>query len=185
MTTEVPTKPTRETWRDWEPIGAPEPNELLTRDELLSRLQAEGVTVSADDLRNWQLAGVIPYGERRWHAGATRVLYPAWMVGTVRNLRRLQGEGYKLGQIGPQLRVLRGLARYHENPTPTPEDDHPWDLDDVRQRLLAVAEGHQRRRGTLPSRVEAALDLASPSQLVVRLYDDRGHPLTFVVPPEG
>ncbi len=84
---------TKATWADWRPGEPPQPDEVLTRDELLDRLATEGVTVSVDDLQNWQRAGVVPYGIRRWHRGATRMLYPPWMVDLLRHLRVQQQAG--------------------------------------------------------------------------------------------
>ncbi len=92
-----------ETWRDWMPEGAPEPN-LVTREELIGQLAEQGLAVSEDDFQYWQGAGVIPFGVRRWHQGATRLLYPVWMIDLIRQLRIWQVEGRKLADIGPELR---------------------------------------------------------------------------------
>ena len=97
------TRPKRKTWKDWMPEGTPEPEDLLTRDELIAELRRDGVAVGVEDLRNWQSAGTIPYGVRRWHDGATRVLYPRWMGQVVGWLRRLQDEGADLSEIGSRL----------------------------------------------------------------------------------
>ncbi len=73
MPTEAPSKPKRETWRDWMSPEAPEPTELLSRDELVNQLRQEGIKVSAADLRNWQDDGIVPYGIRRWYQGITGI----------------------------------------------------------------------------------------------------------------
>ncbi len=105
-TTETSTKPKRETWRDWMPDGAPEPDELLTRDELLERLRGEGFVVSVDDLRNWQSTGTIPYGINRWRDGSVKTHYPRWMLDVVRTLRAMQSDGRKLAEIRSSLRDI-------------------------------------------------------------------------------
>ncbi len=185
MATEAPTN-ARKTWRDWLGTDEPEPAEVLTRDELLAALEREGLGVSVDDIRNWQLAGVIPYAVRRWRDGAVRGLYPGWMVDVVRDLRRLQGEGYKLRQIAPRLPVNERLRRAYAASVPVSGDErwaatnHPFDLADIPARLRAVAQSHERRTGTRIVRVEAGLDLAGDApRFIVKLFDERGHALAF------
>src|SRR5687768_14743350 len=73
-----PAKPRRETWRDWMPPDAPEP-ELLTEADLLAFVNAAGIPVASADLRSWQAAGAIPNGTRRRAGGTTEALYPRWM----------------------------------------------------------------------------------------------------------
>jgi hypothetical protein len=68
-----------ETWESWFTAGTVIPDAaLMTRQALLSALHGQGVMVSTKDLKNWQAAGVIPYGARRWHGatGTSRTLYP-------------------------------------------------------------------------------------------------------------
>ncbi len=96
--------PTKRTWRDWAP-DAPEPPDLLSRDELVERLAAEGVKASVRDLRNWQVAGAIPYGIRRWDGDAPRAMYPLWMADLVRELRAMQAQGIPLLEIGHRLQA--------------------------------------------------------------------------------
>lgn len=103
MATEAPSK-AKQTWRDWLPDGATEPDELLTRDELIEQLRGEGFVVDRDDFRNWQSSGAIPYGINRRHNGATRTLYPGWMLDVVRTLRAMQADGRKLAEIRAHLR---------------------------------------------------------------------------------
>ncbi len=100
-----PTKPLRQTWRDWAP-DAPEPDELLTRDELVERLRAEDVAVRPQDFLFWQRKGVLPYPVKRRSGTATTAYYARWVAGLVRELRRLQGQGYSLEEIRPRLRAL-------------------------------------------------------------------------------
>ncbi len=110
MATEAASKAKRETWQDWRPEdGDLSPSDLLTRDQLIQRLTDKGIRVSVDDIRNWQGAGLIPYGIRRRHKGATRTLYPPWMVGLIRLLRAAQGTGMRLSD--PNMpRILRANA---------------------------------------------------------------------------
>ena len=97
MDTATPAKPKRQTWQDWRPEDRNlAPSDLLTRDQLIQHLTDKGIRVSVDDIRNWQGAGLIPYGIRRRHEGATRTLYPPWMVDLLRLLRVLQGQGMRL-----------------------------------------------------------------------------------------
>jgi len=103
MSAETP-KPNRETWRDWIAPGEPEPDDLLTRDELIDELRRQGYPVRPHDLQNWQSAGVIPYGVNRWHAGAVRTIYPIWMIDLLRLLKTLRKNGHNMGEIREMLR---------------------------------------------------------------------------------
>ena len=100
----TPTKPERETWQAWwsETI---DPSELLTREEVLSQLEQDGVIVSTEDLRNWQRIGAIPFAVRRWHDGAVRALYHPGMPTVIRMLRDLQAHGEKMAEIRATLRA--------------------------------------------------------------------------------
>lgn len=103
MPAEDSTKPKPETWLDWLPPGASEP-EFLTRDEVLARLQERGVDVSTSDLRYWEYEGVLPRPTRRRHQGATRVVYPRFAVPVIADVRRRQQSRIPLNQIGPEVR---------------------------------------------------------------------------------
>ncbi len=104
MSINAPPKPKRETWRDWQPEGTPEP-EIMLRDEFVTRLQAVDVDVDEGDLRFWEYHGVLPRAVKKWHEGANRVFYPRWMISTVTRLRALQETGVPLRAIGPRLRA--------------------------------------------------------------------------------
>ena len=109
--TETRAKPTRQTWRDWAP-DAPEPPELWTRDDLAARLQAEDIAARPQDLLFWQRKGVVPYPVKKRQCNATTAYYAPCVAGLVRELRRLQGQGYSLEEIRPRLRVFaRDLSR--------------------------------------------------------------------------
>ena len=98
------TKPARETWRDWLPPDAPEP-ELLTREQLVARLREAGIDADVSDLRYWEYHGILPRPVRQRHDGATRAVYPDWFVWLVGLLREYQGRDNKsLQEIGPALR---------------------------------------------------------------------------------
>jgi DNA-binding transcriptional MerR regulator len=106
----VSTRPKRTTWRDWLPPGAPEPARLLTRDEVVRWLGEAGVAVTANDLRFWEQEGVLPHPVRQGHRGATRAVYPDWIVPLVERLRELQGQGKSLREIARVLRPSAILA---------------------------------------------------------------------------
>src|SRR5215211_8268723 len=69
-------------WRDWLPIGEPEPtaDDLVTRDELLERVRESGIDFNARTFQHWEAMGALPRPLRRWHDGAVRALYPAWLA---------------------------------------------------------------------------------------------------------
>src|SRR5215218_2300035 len=50
----------RETWADWWPGHETDPDQLLTRQELADRAATEGIAVSAQEISNWQRAGILP-----------------------------------------------------------------------------------------------------------------------------
>lgn len=97
--------PNQETWVDWMPPGSPEPEGLLTRDELVDRLRRRGVDVTARTLAHWESVGALPRAVRRWRDGAPRALYPEWIVGLAAQVRDLaQHEGLSLREVGQHLR---------------------------------------------------------------------------------
>ena len=185
MTTTASPKPKakRETWRDWMPLGSPEPAVLYTRDELAARLQDRNVPVTASDLRYWESAGVLPHTVRRWHKGATRSTYPEWMGYLARRVRQLQGEGYRLQQIQPRI---RRIAQIMLRPPDGDADDAvranlpfyqyavgPEDLSLPFELSPALAE--------LARRHEAVTGVAT-HHIEVRVVDDEGRGTTYRVP---
>lgn len=105
----------RKTWRDWliedgvDPVevDAIDPATLLTRDEVIERVNRHvGIerAIDVDDLETWEYRGFLPQPIRRRHRGATRALYPAWMVNVVLTLRLHQQMGTPLGEIGAVIR---------------------------------------------------------------------------------
>ncbi len=163
----------RESWRDWLPEDAPEPEELLTRDELVERLAQMGIDASAGDLQFWEGIGVLPRAVRQWHNGAVRAVYPDWFVHLVRAVRRLQDEGYTLRQIPDRVRIharlMLAYAKIHaENPLPPPLTD-PREIPlwpDLVTELERLARWHQAITGAPTTRVEVivtdAADRATP-----------------------
>ena len=110
--------PEKVSWRRWQAEDPIEPGELITRDDLIQRLTAEGVAVTAADLIYWQRRGVIPYGERQWDGRVAHVYYPAWMVDVVRELRAQQAAGVRLRSLRPHLMAFtRELTSRHRHIT--------------------------------------------------------------------
>ena len=123
-----PTRPRRETWLDWQPPNTPEPEGLLTRDELIATLQRYGMHTHVNELRYWERAGVLPHPVRRWHNGAVRTLYPRWYGYLIRKVQELRGKGYSLPQIRPRVRAYaeHSLGRRSDLFT-----DHFWHEIDI------------------------------------------------------
>ena len=121
---------TRESWIDWMPPGSPIP-ELLSHDELLKALHDRGVDVSPVALEHWRKSGVLPRPVRRWHNGAVRPVYPAWLIGAITHLRQLQEAGKSLEEIAP---IMRSWAA-----TPVPwKDPLAEPIAAVRAALLSL-----------------------------------------------
>ncbi|MDP9358316.1 MAG: hypothetical protein M3R02_24120 [Chloroflexota bacterium] len=117
MPTTSPPATNQETWRDWMPDGAPDPDQLYTRDEIIEMVDRLHVTgtdpVSAGDLRYWESLGILPRPVRRWHEGAARALYPSWYAYLPRRVRILQRTGYSLDEIRPRIRTHARLLLGH------------------------------------------------------------------------
>jgi len=100
---------TKETWRDWMPEGAAEPERLLSRDELVARLGYYHIEADATDLRFWEQRGILPRPVRQRRDGAMRTTYPEWALLLVQRIRQLQAEGFSLAQIRPRIRRFAEL----------------------------------------------------------------------------
>ena len=98
--------PEKVSWTRWQADDPIDPGELITRDDLIQRLTAEGIAVTAADLIYWQRRGVIPYGERQWSGRVAHVYYPGWMVDIIRELREQQAQGGRLRFLRPHLSAL-------------------------------------------------------------------------------
>ncbi len=175
-------KPSKETWLEWIPeegrneaLLDAEP--LLTRDELIAELKQVDIVVTARDLIHWQTVGAIPYPDRRRHKGATRAVYPQWMIRTIHLLRNLQEQGYKLREIGP---FLRGdLYHLFMPEARTPRQQHDQDkrianrsffplVNELDPRIRSFARIHERLHGGHITHAE------------VSLIDDQGQRHTYI-----
>lgn len=111
MATAAPARPKKATWVDWVKDGAPnpKPEDLITRDEMIDRLHEAGVPITTRELRYWEAEGALPRPVRRAHTGATRAVYPNWVLALVPRARALRHQGVPLPEIGVHLRLmLRG-----------------------------------------------------------------------------
>jgi len=129
-----------------EGASAASDDELLTRGQLIAQLKDEGIEITAFDLGNWQRAGIVPHGARRWRDGATRVVYGPEMVDVIRRLRALQAEGYKLRQIGSRLRasVARDAVHIHSTDEATVVRTLS-DVDGLLSPAVEAVEAYARR----------------------------------------
>ena len=118
MPTNEMTTTKQETWADWFP-DAPE-EALGTIDDLLGTLedrkkQPEDPKVTADNIRYWQKAGILPAPIKRWHDGATRAIYPTiFAVVVIWELLELKRLGYTLQQIAPRIRAYGKTLLYRD-----------------------------------------------------------------------
>jgi hypothetical protein len=156
-----------QTWHDWLRRGGVDEATIaqtatLTRDELIERLAAGGVDVTAYDLQNWQQAGIVPHGIRRRHHGATRLLYPWWMVDIIRTLREFQREERSLNRIAQILVIQAITLAKHIDDLPLPSMP-----SDIETQIRRWVDHHVATYG-IPIRYAE-----------ISLVDERGHPLTF------
>jgi len=102
MATTAPPKPKapRESWADW----APDTGTLLTRQELVDALRALGVPVTERTIMYWEKVGALPRSVRRRYRGATRVVYPDWLVPLAARIPGLMRDHIPLHEIGAHLR---------------------------------------------------------------------------------
>jgi len=102
---------TRETWANWD--SRTDTEQQGTLDELLAYLARLDVTdVTADNIRYWTKAGIIPAPTKRWHNMATRAMYPITSAAiTIAEIIELKRLGYSLDQIRPRLRAWFASGR--------------------------------------------------------------------------
>ncbi len=174
MTTDAPTTPTRETWRDWSGGAEPPADELLTRSEFLDRLRQRGVDVTESTLLHWERAGALPRPVRRWRGRTPATWYPEWLVPLAARIPGLQADGLELREIGPRLRHVvssdTAQVRVTEETTVVkypPGATTAAGKDDIAPALLALARRYERITGSRVVRVEA------------RIIDEEGRPLVF------
>lgn len=101
------TRPHPETWRDppWSRPDSPEPEQLLTREQLVAQLQQESAQEIPDrTLRNWHGAGIVPRPIRRWHEGRPASLYAPWVVDLIIFASALRAAGLPLDTIRETIR---------------------------------------------------------------------------------
>ncbi len=109
-----------EDWRRWRTDGwlpcdalPPAPEELITSDQLLAKMERLGPAVNRRTLRNWEHAGVLPAPIRRRWGGATRGLYPRWTVDLIWILMRHRDAGLRLADLPDLMRAeAHALARH-------------------------------------------------------------------------
>jgi len=155
----VKPKSKHETWRVWWPDEDPSGADLMTRTELVARLQDEGITVEANDFRYWQAEAVIPHGIRRWHNGKTQTVYPPRMLNLIRQLRRLKDDGYIVRKTGPRLRSVRAsdhgtVHSYEQSQVERVLD--PRGLEDVTSALTKYAQQYAQRHGVRIDRIDVS-----------------------------
>jgi hypothetical protein len=158
------TTPPKETWRDWLPPGAPEPERVLTRAEVLEHLARWRVDATENDLRYWEYVGVLPRPVRRWHNGAVRATYPDWFPHLVRRVRAWQRLGASLDLIRPRVRAYARISLgLSDDPIDAeirqarPTADGPEDLSippEIMPTLERLAAWHARLSGIDTERIE-------------------------------
>ena len=169
------TKP-GETWFDWMP---PEGREdalldaepLLTRDELIAELKKLGVEATPRDFNLWQQRGALPSPLRRRHKGATRAVYPRWMIGLVVKLRDFQGDGRKLREIGPILRDH--VSFMFSPPSREPRQQEAHDRRVARSQLFPLWDELDVRIASL-ARIRETLRGVKITKAELHLIDDQG-----------
>jgi DNA-binding transcriptional MerR regulator len=179
------TKAARKSWLDWVPEEGREDalldaQPLLTRDELVVELRRGGDDINPRSLVHWQSIGVIPYPERRYYKGATRVLYPRWAVNTIHLLKSLQDQAYSLREIGP---ILRGNISHQFMPRArTPRQEEEQTRRAARQALFPLVEEVDPLIRSL-ARIHERLHGGQITRAEVRLIDDqeKGHVYPFLI----
>lgn len=142
-------------WRDWMPEGYPEPpdDQLITRAELLERLRGIFRTnLSEKRLQVWEAAGVLPGPVRRWHDGATRALYPRWVVYLAAIAELDRPGGLSMDALAEKTRALTREAMHHY-------DSHTWGVMQGRlpDALGEVADHYEATMGERPAVAEVRI----------------------------
>lgn len=137
------TKPKHPTWRDWMPDGAPEP-EVLSRDELLEALEANGVNLTASGLNYYRQKGVIPRPVHQRYQGKTQAVYPAWMIQAIVHAKKLQAMGKTLEEI-----TASGWMRSHALSTVRWTDPLASPIAEARGAMNALARAYGPHGGMI------------------------------------
>lgn len=159
----------KSSWRDWLPEGYPEPpnDQLITRAELLERLRGIFRTnLSEKRLQLWEAAGVLPGPVRRWHNGATRALYPRWVV-YVAAIAELDRPGdLSMEALAEKTRALTRQAIHYY-------DSHTWDVmqGHLPDALGEVADHYEAAMGERPAVAEVRIRREDGQSLYVYYVD--------------
>lgn len=146
----------RQTWRDFMPVDAPMPA-LLSHDELLEALRERGIDLPSSTLEYYRQQGILPRPIRRRHGGATRPVYPEWMIEAIEYLRMLQDQGLSLEEIKPRMHVwMLGAAAGRETAY-----EKAVALE-AAFRKVAIGVGNLR-------------DLSAADKVTISITDDKGN----------
>jgi len=166
--------PEKVSWTRWQAEDPGDPGALITRDDLIRRLTAEGVAVTAADLIYWQRRGVIPYGERQWNGRVAHVYYPAWMVDVIRELRAQQAAGVRLRSLRPHLMAFaRELTSSHRFVTAA--DTWTATATGTETATVQAATVHPGET-THPLTSNAYSPIAVHAMQIARIYQENGAP---------
>jgi hypothetical protein len=107
----------KETWRDWMATEEGlEEGELLSRTHLLNALVIfHGIPMKAPTLVEWEQLGLLPRPIRKHHKGATRALYPGWIIPLVVFIYEQRRHGVLRDDIKAKIdaiREQRGLKQF-------------------------------------------------------------------------
>lgn len=89
-------------WHEWQrrfAPGIPPIEATISTDELLSELARRGAVTNRGQIKSWQHLGIVPQATRRRHDGATRAIFPPWMVGVLVILCKMRRDGCSLDLI--------------------------------------------------------------------------------------
>lgn len=100
----MPTDTKPQTWLDWLPEGAPEP-QVLSLPELLEALRDQrGIEITPYTLEHYRRNNILPRPISRRHGGVTQSVYPMWFVDAIAYLKDMQAQGKSLEEIKPWMR---------------------------------------------------------------------------------
>ena len=146
------TTTSKKSWRDsyWMPESTSEPSldELLTRQELLQRLDGR-VGITERTLQLWEAAGVLPGPVRRRRDGATRALYAPW-VGYLAALVGLSRDGSQsLEELAEMAHGIAPSAIHYFN-------SRTWDVlrEEMPMVMTTFADRYQDATGERPAFAE-------------------------------